>query len=210
MILKRQLYTEYYCFEQREYGIGSKILKAGKNKLAKIIDKRYDKKLKQNANIKSSIAKLEFNEPKNRQLTENLIKEIEQNHNTKVFKNNELLKLERDLRGEPKSTNKSTYIIPKTNKNDPNIDLNNIKNRLRYNRKKEQPYRDFVEATRKEKSLINLGEETDTAALNLAHEIGHKINREKPIAKYISKLSNKFKPKYKITKSNGYNIIKKL
>lgn len=89
MILKRQLYSEYYYFEQREYGIGSKILKAGKNKLAKIVSNLQKSTEKKSENLKNLVRDLEKNEIKNKRLTDNLIKEANR-RNIGVFGNGEL------------------------------------------------------------------------------------------------------------------------
>lgn len=205
IVLKRQLYS--IVEEQKDYSILSDLVKKGRNKLSDFVGGIANDVLGKRAKIVTAYKDLEKNQKSNKELTNRLINEIEKDK-VKVFKNNRLKEIEEGVTRKNRNkmnVEKETFVATKR-PDDPIFDQSIRENIVRYNNPKLDPeYKEAVDAINEGKYLINLGEDTDKAAINLAHEYGHIVNRKKKLDDAISRTAEKYKPK-----KGGNNSLKKL
>ena len=188
MILKRQLYSEYYYFEQREYGIGSKILKAGKNKLAKTRKRIYDKldkfsedQYKLNESISKELKELHKKQKPNKELTNKILKEAEKD-NIGIYGNNDPAKLLTFI----KKGEELTRIISQ----DP-VKVKKGFKLLEY--EPEGKEKEVLDSFYKSGgNIINISGKLENNNIISSHELGHWKNRKSgDWTELISKLDNK-------------------
>ena len=210
-----------YPSHQKNYSKVSDLINIGKDKIKKAVKDALIKKRSKLSDsqkvLKERRNKLEDETASNKSLTNKLIKEAKANK-IAVFKNNEFNRAVRDqfVRDYEKSSGRKLIRKPKADENTIilNIDDKTKKDAL-------DELKSIKELTKTERNLrgafikyddvINIsGGNINKKSPIIAHEIGHKLNRNSPLTKLISNTNNKLKDNTKDSKSKLKVIGRKI